>query len=150
MGLVRVVWLPFRKTMLLQAVSRVGRQVAPAVVQTARRNIGVSAVAAQKAAAVTDPIQQLFLNKIREYKTKSAGGKLVDANPTVEAALKDELDKVDRVYSATGKDMTQFPPFSFTDAALDAVGLGDTKDVDAAAAAEEEITVEEDNKPYFL
>merc|ERR1712002_1061587 len=139
MGLARVVWLPFRKTMLLQAVSRVGRQVAPVVVQAARRNLGVSAVAAQKAADVTDPIQQLFLNKIREYKTKSVGGKLVGADATVEAALKDELDKVDRVYSATGKDMTQFPTFSFTDAALDAVGLGETKDIDAAAAEAEAV-----------
>ena len=56
--------------MLLQTVSRFGRQVAQPLVQAARRNLGVSAVAAQKAAEVSDPIQQLFLNKIREYKTK--------------------------------------------------------------------------------
>merc|ERR1711963_166342 len=150
-GLVRVVLATISQevAMLLQAVSRVG-VVGRQVVQQARRNIGVSAIVAQKAAEVADPIQQLFLTKIREYKTKSAGGKLVDANPAVEAALKDELDKVDRVYSATGKDMTQFPTFSFTDAALDAVGLGETKDIDAAAAEEAEVTVEEDNKPYFL
>ena len=55
--------------MLLQAVSRVGL-VGRQVVQHARRNIGLSAVAAQKAAEVSDPIQQLFLTKIREYKAK--------------------------------------------------------------------------------
>ena len=37
----------------------------------------------------------------------------MDATPEVEASLKDELEKVDRVYSAAGKDMTQFPTFSF-------------------------------------
>lgn len=34
----------------------------------ARRNIGVAAPAMQK---ISDPIQQLFLDKIREYKQKS-------------------------------------------------------------------------------
>ena len=38
----------------------------------------------------------------------------MDATPQVEALLKDELEKVDRVYSAKGKDMTQFPTFNFT------------------------------------
>ena len=37
----------------------------------------------------------------------------MDVTPEVEASLKDELEKVDRVYSAAGKDMTQFPTFSF-------------------------------------
>ena len=39
------------------------------VFQQFRRNLGVSAALYQKAAA-TDPIQQLFLAKIREYKQK--------------------------------------------------------------------------------
>ena len=33
-----------------------------------RRNIGISAVLLQKA---SDPIQQLFLDKLKEYKSKS-------------------------------------------------------------------------------
>ncbi|KAK7105657.1 ATP synthase-coupling factor 6, mitochondrial-like isoform X2 [Littorina saxatilis] len=135
--------------MLLQAVSRLG-MVSRQVLQHARRNIGVSAVAAQKAAPVTDPIQQLFLDKIKDYKTKSVGGKLVDVTPQVESALKDELDKVDRVYSAAGKDMTQFPSFSFTDPQLESAGLGDTKDLDIVEAEETIEEVEEDNKPYFV
>ena len=55
--------------MLLQALSRVG-VIGRQVLQHAHRNIGLSAVAAQKAATVSDPIQQLFLDKVREYKTK--------------------------------------------------------------------------------
>ena len=35
----------------------------------ARRNFGIVAPAMQKA---TDPIQQLFLDKVREYKSKSS------------------------------------------------------------------------------
>lgn len=35
-----------------------------------RRNFGVAAPAMQK---VSDPIQQLFLDKVREYKSKSSG-----------------------------------------------------------------------------
>ena len=48
----------------------------------ARRNVATSYVAAQKA---SDPIQQLFVDKVREYadKKKKAGGKLVDATPQV-------------------------------------------------------------------
>lgn len=37
--------------------------------QIGRRNFGIAAPALQK---VSDPIQQLFLDKIREYKSKSA------------------------------------------------------------------------------
>lgn len=37
--------------------------------QIARRNFGIAAPALQK---VSDPIQQLFLDKIREYKSKSS------------------------------------------------------------------------------
>ncbi|XP_076457821.1 ATP synthase-coupling factor 6, mitochondrial-like [Babylonia areolata] len=135
--------------MFLRAASRVG-QVSRQVVLLSQRNIGISAVAAQKAATVSDPIQQLFLDKIREYKTKSAGGKLVEATPDVEAALMGELEKLDRVYNAKGKDMTQFPSFSFTDPQLESVGLGETKDLEPVEAVEEVEEDEEDNKPYFI
>ena len=37
--------------------------------QIARRNFGIAAPALQK---VSDPIQQMFLDKIREYKSKSS------------------------------------------------------------------------------
>ncbi|XP_068231530.1 ATP synthase-coupling factor 6, mitochondrial [Palaemon carinicauda] len=80
-----------------------------------RRNYGVSAVLLQKA---SDPIQQLFVDKIRDYGKKKAasGGKLVDSNPQVEKEMQKELDKVARQYGGgAGVDMTKFPSFEFTD-----------------------------------
>ncbi|XP_046338899.2 ATP synthase-coupling factor 6, mitochondrial-like [Haliotis rufescens] len=133
--------------MLTRIVSRLGA-VRQTVIQQAQRNIGVTAAAAQK----TDPIQQLFVDKVREYsqKSKSAGGKLVDATPKVELSLKEELEKIDRIFGATGKDMTQFPSFTFSDPDLGALGLGEVKEIQQAvkqsAVAEAQ---EEDNTPYF-
>ncbi|XP_029732504.2 ATP synthase-coupling factor 6, mitochondrial [Aedes albopictus] len=77
----------------------------------ARRNYGVSAVVLSKA---TDPIQQLFVNKLRDYKSKSSGGKLVDPTPEIERELKQELEKLAKQYGgASGVDMTAFPTFKF-------------------------------------
>lgn len=45
---------------------------------------------------------------------RSAGGKLVDATAEQEKELKTELEKLDKLYSATGQDMTQFPSFNFS------------------------------------
>ncbi|KAB7503258.1 ATP synthase-coupling factor 6, mitochondrial [Armadillidium nasatum] len=84
-----------------------------------RRNYGVSAVLYQKA---SDPIQQLFVDKIREYaqKKKTAGGKLVDSNPSIEKQLQQELEKVARQYGGgPGVDMTKFPSFKFEDPKVD-------------------------------
>ncbi|XP_055615919.1 ATP synthase-coupling factor 6, mitochondrial [Toxorhynchites rutilus septentrionalis] len=78
----------------------------------ARRNYGVTAVVMSKA---TDPIQQLFVNKLREYKSKSADGKLVDPTPEIERELKQELEKLAKQYGGTGGDMTAFPTFKFED-----------------------------------
>ncbi|KAG8226584.1 hypothetical protein J437_LFUL007276 [Ladona fulva] len=92
------------------------RSKAPVIL---RRNIGVCAPALQKA---TDPIQQLFLDKVREYgqKSKSAGGKLVEPSPDIERELKNELDKVAQQYGgAAGEDMTKFPEFKFTEPKVD-------------------------------
>merc|ERR1711915_219566 len=80
-----------------------------------RRNYGASAVLFKKAA---DPIQQLFVDKIQEYgkKSKTSGGKLVEATPEVERELQQELDKVARQYGGgPGVDMTKFPTFTFKD-----------------------------------
>ncbi|XP_055700203.1 ATP synthase-coupling factor 6, mitochondrial [Phlebotomus papatasi] len=83
------------------------------------RNFGVSAPAAQK---VTDPIQQLFLQKIQEYKSKESGGKLVDATPEVEKDLKTELDRVSKQFGGgAGVDMTKFPEFKFPAATVDPI-----------------------------
>merc|ERR1712243_85547 len=84
-----------------------------------RRNYGASAVLFNKAA---DPIQQLFVDKIREYdaKAKEQGSGLVDSTPDVEKRLQQELDKVARQYGGgAGVDMTAFPTFEFKDPVID-------------------------------
>ncbi|XP_076753465.1 ATP synthase-coupling factor 6, mitochondrial [Xylocopa sonorina] len=76
-----------------------------------KRNIGILAPSFQEA---KDPIQQLFINKIREYKSKSAGGKLVDATPEIEKERRSELDRIRKQYNIQG-DVSQFPSFNFQD-----------------------------------
>ncbi|KAJ8714274.1 hypothetical protein PYW08_007894 [Mythimna loreyi] len=74
--------------------------------------------AAQKA---TDPIQQLFLDKIREYKQKSSGGKL-EVSPAIAKEMKQELDKLEKQYGGgSGVDMTSFPTFKFEEPKLDPI-----------------------------
>lgn len=79
----------------------------------AKRSFGIMVPAMQK---VSDPIQQLFLDKIREYKSKSSGGKMVDPTPETQKQLKAELDRVAAQYGGgPGVDMTKFPTFKFED-----------------------------------
>merc|ERR1712168_86043 len=88
------------------------------------RNIGFSAVAS--AAKATDPIQQMFADKVNEYAKKkaAAGGKLVDATKEAEDALSMELEKVAKAYGGgVGVDMTKFPELKFEDPAIDDVSL---------------------------
>ncbi|KAJ0173427.1 hypothetical protein K1T71_010576 [Dendrolimus kikuchii] len=107
-------FVPDRKTIKMLTSSLVGlRAFRTSVVIT--RNLA----AAQKA---TDPIQQLFLDKIREYKQKSAGGKLVDPSPTIQKELKAELDKLEKQYGGgSGVDMTSFPALKFEEPVLDPI-----------------------------
>ena len=60
--------------------------------------MGVSAPAAQK---VSDPIQALFVEKIRDYANKKSatGGKMVDATKETETQLRTELEKVNQNFS---------------------------------------------------
>ncbi|KAH9394562.1 ATP synthesis coupled proton transport [Tyrophagus putrescentiae] len=52
------------------------------------------------AAQANDPIQKLFVDKIREYsaKAKSASNGLVDANAEVAKKLQEDMDRVGNVY----------------------------------------------------
>ncbi|RZC32504.1 ATP-synt F6 domain containing protein [Asbolus verrucosus] len=86
------------------------------------RNIGILAPCLQKA---SDPIQQLFLDKIKEYRQKSGGGnKLFEPSPDVERELKSELEKVAKVYGGgPGVDMTKFPTIKFTEPVIDPINL---------------------------
>nr|XP_018917055.1 PREDICTED: ATP synthase-coupling factor 6, mitochondrial [Bemisia tabaci] len=77
-----------------------------------RRNIGISAVLLQKA---SDPIQQLFLDKLKEYKSKS-GGKLYDPSPEIQKEYKAELARIAQQYGGVKpEEMTKFPKFTFQD-----------------------------------
>ncbi|KAI4504397.1 hypothetical protein M0802_000868 [Mischocyttarus mexicanus] len=83
-----------------------------------KRNIGILAPALQKA---SDPIQQLFIDKIHEYTNKSQGGKLVDPTPDIEKERKTELEKLANQFGcAPGTKMSDFPSFNFTDPPIDA------------------------------
>ncbi|CAH0549984.1 unnamed protein product [Brassicogethes aeneus] len=85
------------------------------------RNIGILAPCLQKA---SDPIQQLFVDKIREYKSKSSGGKLVEPTKELEKELKTELEKVAKQYGGgSGEDMTKFPTFKFTEPTIDPINM---------------------------
>lgn len=136
--------------MLFRAIA--GARLGQVAVKTLRRNIGISAVCLQKAQASLDPIQRLFVDKIREYaqKSKAVSGKLVDASPETEKQLQDELEKLARQYGAKNADFIKFPTFSFADPDLDPVGVQvDVKAV-SVVDAEAEATKEEDlDKPYW-
>ncbi|CRK94684.1 CLUMA_CG008184, isoform A [Clunio marinus] len=85
----------------------------------ARRNFGIAAPALQKA---SDPVQQLFLDKLREYKSKSVGGSLVDPTPEINRELQQELDKLSSQYGGgSGVDMTKFPEFKFEEPKIDPI-----------------------------
>lgn len=79
------------------------------------RNISTSCVvsAQAKSSTVEDPVQKLFLEKMKEYKQKSKGGVLPDSTPAFEARYTEELDKVKRQFG--GGDLDKFPEFNFKD-----------------------------------
>ena len=69
----------------MSSISRQTLKLTAAALRPAlQRNLATSYILAQAAApAATDPVQGLFLDKIRAYATakKAAGGALVDATP---------------------------------------------------------------------
>uniref|UniRef100_U5EUA2 ATP synthase-coupling factor 6, mitochondrial n=1 Tax=Corethrella appendiculata TaxID=1370023 RepID=U5EUA2_9DIPT len=87
--------------------------------KAAHRNFGILAPALNKA---SDPIQQLFVDKIRDYKSKSAGGQLVDASPEIQREMKQELEKLAKQYGGgENADMTAFPQFKFEEPKVDPI-----------------------------
>merc|ERR1712038_1665352 len=81
-----------------------------------QRNLATSTVAVQ--AAATDPIQGLFLEKIREYakKKEASGGGLVEATKEQEADLEAKISQVAKTYGgSSGTNMTKFPTFKLED-----------------------------------
>ncbi|KYM85156.1 PREDICTED: ATP synthase-coupling factor 6, mitochondrial [Atta cephalotes] len=82
-----------------------------------KRNISTNIPVLQK---IVDPIQQLFIKKLQEYKSKSVNGKLVDPSPNIIKERDSELEKLNMQYGGgPGIDMTQFPQFKFVDPPVD-------------------------------
>ncbi|XP_051560748.1 uncharacterized protein si:dkey-22n8.3 [Myxocyprinus asiaticus] len=89
----------------------------PVLVQTEVLEEGVQADV-ESPEVQLDPIQRLFLDKIREFSIKSqASGGLLDAGPEYEKAFSEELAKLQRFYG--GGDLTAFPEFKFCEPQLD-------------------------------
>ncbi|CAK6441373.1 unnamed protein product [Pipistrellus nathusii] len=105
--------------MILQRLFRFSSVIRSAISVHLRRNIGVTAVAFNKE---LDPLQKLFVDKIREYKTKrqSSGGP-VDAGPVYQQDLERELFKLKQMYGKVLIDMNTFPDFKFEDPKIEAV-----------------------------
>lgn len=105
--------------MALHRLFQLSSVLRSAVSLTLRRNIGISAVVFNKARDL-DPVQKLFLDKIRDYNTKSkAAGGIVEAGPAYQKNLSDEVAKLQRLYG--GGDLTKFPDLKFTDPILEEV-----------------------------
>ncbi|XP_027952895.1 ATP synthase-coupling factor 6, mitochondrial-like, partial [Eumetopias jubatus] len=96
---------------ILQRLFRFSSLIRSAVSVHLRRNIGVTAVAFNRE---LDPVQKLFMDKIREYRTKrQASGGLVDIGPEYQQDLERELFKLKQMYGKA--DMNTFPDFKFED-----------------------------------
>merc|ERR1712002_1289861 len=104
--------------MALHRLFQLSSLLRSAVSVTLRRNIGMSAVFNR--AKDLDPIQKLFLDKIRDYDTKSkASGGIVEAGPAYQKNLSEEVSKLERLYG--GGDLAKFPDFKFAEPKLDEV-----------------------------
>ncbi|XP_051914911.1 ATP synthase-coupling factor 6, mitochondrial isoform X1 [Hippocampus zosterae] len=105
--------------MALHAFLQLSSMLRSAASLTLRRNIGLSAVVLNRAKEL-DPVQKLFLDKIRDYNTKiKASGGIVDAGPAYQKNMTEEVSKLERLYG--GGDLTKFPDFKFQDPKFDGV-----------------------------
>ncbi|XP_035584194.1 ATP synthase-coupling factor 6, mitochondrial-like [Zalophus californianus] len=97
--------------MILQRLFRFSSPIRSAVSVHLRRNIGVTAVAFNKE---LDPVQKLFVDNFREYRTKrQASGGPVDIGPEYQQDPERELFKLKQMYGKA--DMNTFPDFKFED-----------------------------------
>lgn len=65
-----------------------------------------------------DPVQRLFLEKIKEYNNmRRLNGGLLEAEPDYEKYLSEETAKLQRLYG--GGDLNSFPQFTFTEPDMD-------------------------------
>ncbi|XP_069801063.1 ATP synthase-coupling factor 6, mitochondrial [Dendropsophus ebraccatus] len=105
--------------MVLQQLFRFSSILRSSVSVHLRRNIGLTAIAFNKTKEL-DPIQKLFVDKIRDYRTKSqkAGG-AVDAGAEYQKELNDDISKLQRLYG--GGNLEKFPDFKFEEPNLEEV-----------------------------
>ena len=130
--------------MLRHVVTTLGRQ---AIRIPTRQFSASSVVLAQQKAAATDPIQKLFVDKIKEYSQKSQASPdgLVDCTDDVRKALAAELDAVTRLYKS---DFPNLP--KYTDAELVEKTIEPSKVVAEAQAVEEVAAVAENPERHFM
>jgi len=85
----------------------------------------------QKQQQATDPIQQLFVNKIREYydKQKQTKDGLVDATPEVRKSLEDTLNKLKNAFGAESEDLLSVPKLQFKEPQLESIVDKQVKEV---------------------
>ncbi|CAK9296449.1 unnamed protein product [Gordionus sp. m RMFG-2023] len=94
-----------------------------------KRCISTSIYHFQKTKNITesDPIQRLFLEKIREYtQNKQKSSKMLyDASPELEKRISDALTKLTNLYSQgqKDKDLDKFPEFTFEDPKLELIDM---------------------------
>ncbi|KAM3934004.1 ATP synthase peripheral stalk subunit F6, mitochondrial [Leptodactylus fuscus] len=105
--------------MVLQQLFRFSSIFRSSVSLQLRRNIGLTAIAFNKAKEL-DPIQKLFVDKIREYRTKSqTSGGAVDAGAEYQKELKEDVDKLQRLFG--GGNLEKYPDFKFEEPKLEDV-----------------------------
>ncbi|KAF7655452.1 hypothetical protein LDENG_00055700 [Lucifuga dentata] len=105
--------------MALNRLFRLSSLLRSATGQILRKNIGISAAVWSQAKDL-DPVQKLFLDKIRDYNAKSkASGGMVDAGAAYQKNVSEEVAKLQRLYG--GGDLVKFPDFKFPDPKLDEV-----------------------------
>lgn len=81
---------------------------------TRQFSVGASLSASKnQSPPVEDPVKRLFLDKIKEYKTKAKGGKLPGMTPEAEKGLTDEMSRLKHIYGEG--DLSKFPSFNFKD-----------------------------------
>jgi len=74
--------------------------------------MGTSLGANKTKAGESDPMQQLFLQKLNEYKAKkSKTGKIPDLSSAAEKQYQEDLERLKRIYG--GGDLSKFPKFTF-------------------------------------
>ncbi|GFQ99314.1 ATP synthase-coupling factor 6, mitochondrial [Trichonephila clavata] len=103
-------------------ILRCGNAVRNSVVL--QRNFGVCSVLMTNKTA-TDPIQKLFLEKLKEYNKRSGGGgKFVDVSPEKQKEYDEVLLNLKKQYGADkGEDFTKFPTFNFPEPILDPINM---------------------------